>query len=76
MKRVDPMPQPVPGHRNAPQYERAPGVPWNAPDNLAGYNTSGMSPGKAKSDGTGIDKPMTPIQPQSGPQKPAEPVRR
>lgn len=63
--------------------ERAPGVPWNAPDNFGGYNTTGMSPGKAKpSDSTGIAKPLPhgetnyPSTPQSGPQKPAEPVRR
>lgn len=57
-------------------YERAPGVPWDAPNNFAGYNTTGMGKETRKADGSGIDKPMTPIQPQSGPQKPAEPTRR
>lgn len=66
----------VPGHRNPPDYQRAPGVPWSAPDNFGGYNTTGMSDGRSKADGSGINKPMAPIQPQSGPQKPAEPVRR
>ena len=65
-------------------FERAPGVPWDAPNNFGGYNTTGMSPGKAKpSDSTGINKPITPngasiypSTPQEGPQKPAQPVRR
>lgn len=70
------MPQAVPGHRNAPEWERAPGVPMNAPDNFAGYNTTGMGRGIRKADGTGIDKPMSRPVLQEGYQKPAEPTRR